>query len=83
MMPKKQAGSITNKIFFSVANSIEGTELREKCFQCGNPDVNKQAATQHSPEITKFNLPFPERKHAFQAINHLFQVFRKRISNCW
>lgn len=33
--------------------------------------------------MTKHNPPFPEEKNAFQAIYHLFQVFRKQISNHW
>ena len=37
-------------------------------------DTNRiaQESAKHFPEITTLNTPFPEKKHAFQAVNHLF-----------
>lgn len=76
-LPKKQTGSI-KKILPQFANLTKRIETRAKYLSVWQTD-----ATPRFLEITKFDPPFPERKPAFQAINHLLQVFRKGISNRW
>lgn len=81
---KQQAGSIKNKASAEQANSTEETDetgIRGNCWAVWHTWGQYMSSSKTFSWNNQANTAFPEKKQAFQATNHLFQVFRKRISN--